>query len=309
MILTVTLNTAIDKAYKVESFQPGQVIRVKDAKYSAGGKGLNVTRVITTLGEPVLAIGFSGGYAGMFVESELNKAKIPHQFVRIQGETRSCINIIDSSTGVQTELLEPGPTVEEEDLSKLIDLYEREVDLCDVITLSGSVLNGVKENIYRVLVEIARSKGKKVILDTSERYLVEGTKSYPTLVKPNVNEAEYLLGTKIRNVTDAKSAAKHLVKLGVQLAAISLGRDGAVVATEKRTYYAKAPSVQALNTVGSGDAMVAGFAVALARGYGVEEMLKLGVAVSAANAVTIETGSCKLEDIQFFLRQVAVTGM
>jgi len=307
VILTVTLNTAIDKAYTIDSLKVGQVIRVKEAKYTAGGKGLNVTRVVNILGEPVLAMGFSGGYAGKFVESELDRANISHHFVRIEGETRSCVNIIDNSTGVQTELLEPGPTVNYEDVGKLIDTYKSFVDKSEVITLSGSALNGIRASIYQTLIEIAQIKGKIMILDTSGRFLVEGIKANPTLIKPNISEAQYLLGTQITNVEEAKTAAKRLAAMGTKMVAISLGINGAVVATKDEVYYAKAPDIKVLNTVGCGDAMVAGFAVALARGYRPEEMLRLGIAVSTANAMTIETGSCKLQDIEHLLGRISVT--
>ncbi|WP_422448956.1 1-phosphofructokinase [Thermoanaerobacterium sp. DL9XJH110] len=307
MILTVTLNTSIDKAYYVDDFKIGEVVRVKKAIYSAGGKGLNVSRVLSVLGEPVIATGFTGGCAGKFIENELDNSGISHRFVHIEGETRSCINIIDNYTGIQTELLEPGPAVNEKNIEDFISTYEELIESCDLITLSGSAPNGVEPKIYAKLIDMGKTHGKKVILDTSGEYLKGGIEASPTLVKPNKKEAELLLNMTIENVEDAKLAAKKLLEMGVEISVISLGSKGAVLANGEDVLYAPAPRIKAVNTVSCGDAMIAGFAVALLRKYSIAEMLRLGVAVSAANAMTAETGRCKREDVERLLKNVSVS--
>jgi tagatose 6-phosphate kinase len=299
MILTVTLNLAIDKAYTVDRFAAGEVTRVREARYTAGGKGLNVTRIISVLGAPVLATGFSAGYAGQFIQNELDKLNIAYDFVSIAGETRSCINVIDLSQGRQTELLEPGPAVTGNDVERFIDKYHQLMAKSDIVTISGSAPRGVGTDIYPGLVRMAKSQGKMVVLDSSGALLKEGIKAAPTLVKPNVQEAQDLLGVQIRTVADAKTAARELVSMGVEMAAISLGRDGAVLADRMgNTYYAKPEEIKAVNTVGCGDAMIGGFAVGLARGYGLDELLRIGVAASAASAMVMETGHCRLDDVK-----------
>lgn len=306
MILTVTLNTSIDKAYVVENFKIGDVARVKEAVYTAGGKGINVSRVISALGEEVMATGFIGGFAGSFIEHELSKMKIPHEFVRIEGETRSCVNIIDEVTRMHTELLEPGPLLTPKDVERFINLYEVLLQRADVITMSGSAPRGVDVNIYKTLIGMARNYGKKVILDTSGEYLKGGIEAGPTLIKPNRKEAEQLLDVNIENEKDAGIAVSKLLNLGIEMPVISLGSKGAVMASGSDVLYAPAPKVHAVNTVSCGDAMIAAFAVAMKRKYDAREMLRLGVAVSAAKSITAETGGCRRQDVEMMLNEVSI---
>lgn len=306
MILTVTLNTSIDKAYIVENFKIGDVARVKEAVYTAGGKGLNVTKVVAALGEEVMATGFVGGFAGGFIEHELSKMSIPHEFVRIEGETRSCVNIIDEATHVHTELLEPGPLLTSQDIGRFINLYKNLLQRADVITISGSVPRGVDVNIYEILIKMARNYGKKVILDTSGEYLRGGIKARPTLIKPNKKEAEQLLGMTIENAEEAGIAVRKMRNMDVEMPVVSLGSKGAVMASGSDILHAPAPRVHTVNTVSCGDAMIAAFAVAMIRRYDAREMLKLGVAVSAAKSMTAETGGCRREDVERLLDEVSI---
>lgn len=308
MILTVTLNTSIDKAYVVENFKTGDVARVKQAAYTAGGKGINVARVIAVLGEEVMATGFIGGFSGGFVEHELSKKKIPHEFVRIEGETRSCVNVIDEATRVHTELLEPGPFLTSQDVERFITLYEILLQRAGVITMSGSAPRGVDIDIYKTLIEMARNHGKEVILDTSGCYLKEGIKAFPTMIKPNMSEAESILGRKISGIEDAARAVRELADSGARYAAVSMGKNGAVLAEGKsgRVCWVKPPEITPVNIVGCGDAMVAGFAVALSKGYDIETMLRLAVATSAASALVPETGGCRKGDVEEIYKKILI---
>jgi tagatose 6-phosphate kinase len=308
MILTVTLNTSIDKVYVVENFSIGDVIRVKEATYTPGGKGLNVAKVLSALGEEVLAAGFAGGFAGGFIESELRKLGIPYKFIRVHEETRSCINIIDEKSRIQTELLEPGPWVSPDELSQFVELFETLLRNSDVVTLSGSLPRGLDDDTYRVLISIAKGKGKKVILDSSGIAFKEGLSVFPTMIKPNIREAEAVLGRRIESISEAAAAAKELTALGAGMAAISMGAEGVVVADSGTgsVYHAKPPLISPVNTVGCGDAMVAGFAVALRRGYDLETTIKIGTAVSAAAALTPETGGCRPDDVNRFINDIKI---
>jgi len=306
MILTVTLNTSIDKVYVVENFRIGDIIRVKEATYTPGGKGLNVAKVLSTLGKEVLATGLAGGFSGRFIESELGKLGIPHKFIKVNGETRSCINIIDENSCIQTELLEPGPWISLDELSQFIELFETLVQNSDVVTLSGSLPRGLHDDTYKVLISIAKEKGKKVILDTSGMALKEGLSVFPTVIKPNIKEAEGVLGKRVESISEAAAAAKELTALGAGMAAVSMGAEGVVVADSStgRIYHAKPPRIFPVNTVGCGDAMVAGFAAALQRGYDLEATIRMGIAVSAAAALTTETGGCRPDDVNRFINDI-----
>jgi len=309
VILTVTLNTSLDKLYTVEGFRAGEVIRVKEAHYTAGGKGLNVARVVFALGEQVLATGLAGGFAGGFIESELERAGIPFEFTRISGESRSCINMIDESTHTQTELLEPGPLVSREEADEFLKTYETLLGKADVITMSGSAPRGMHRGIYRTMIEMARRNERPVILDSSGDLLREGIGAGPAMVKPNASEAGAILGKTISSVDEAVSSARELTRLGAKTAVISMGERGLVAffSSTGEAYSAVPPVITAVNTVGCGDALVAGFAVGLIRGYAFEETVRLAAAASSASALTQGTGECREEDVERVLREVVVS--
>ena len=229
MILTVTLNAAIDKRYVVEGYQVGEVNRVKECAYTPGGKGLNVSRIIDFCGEEVLATGFAGGFNGAYVEDMLKKDGIQSRFTKTQAETRSCINILAEDES-STEYLEPGAPVSEKEVEQFLKDFDQIIDESDVITMSGSVPAGVPKDIYATLVKMIKNKGKKVILDTSGDYLKEGIKAGPTMVKPNDEELEALLGIKIENRYQTIDAAKEMrEKYGIEYVVVSLGRKSGIL--------------------------------------------------------------------------------
>lgn len=291
MILTVTLNVAIDKRYVVENFTIGKVMRVKECNYTAGGKGLNVSKVATIAGEEVLATGFIGGYAGGYVKQQLDNLNIKNEFISVEGETRSCINIYDSNSHSQTEFLEPGISVTKEDTQKFIDTYKKLIKRCSVVTISGSVPRGVDKNIYSTLVALAKEQNKPVILDTSGELLSNGIASLPTMIKPNTDEIASLLKLdKINSIDEVKSAAIKMHNKGIPIVVVSLGKDGALVVCDEGIYRATTPDIKVVNTVGCGDSMVAAFAVCMSRKLPMQETIKLAMAISTANALQVETG-------------------
>ena len=188
MILTVTLNAAIDKRYVVESLQPGSVSRVKECTYSAGGKGLNVSRVAAITGEDVTATGFAGGHAGNYIIEALDGLNIKSDFVHISGESRSCINIYDETNHTQTELLEPGVFITDANEEDMLKKYLKLIDTCSVVAISGSVPKGMDSSLYQKMISIAKEHNKKVILDTSGTLLEETLKAKPKMIKPNMDE-------------------------------------------------------------------------------------------------------------------------
>lgn len=306
MITTVTLNVAVDKAYRVNDLNKGELNRVKTCINTPGGKGLNVAKVVKICGEEVLATGFTGGHVGAYVEEMLNEEKVSNHFIHIKGETRSCINII-SNDGISTEILEPGAPVGKEEIEKLLTEFPKLIEKSSVITISGSIPQGVETDIYGKLISIAKEKKKKVILDTSGELLKEGIKACPTMIKPNSDEIEALLGISIRNREEVIESAKKLQSTGIEIVVVSLGSEGALVVTEDSVYHGKPPKITPVNTIGCGDSMVAAFAVGFARGYKIEDTLKYAVAVSAANALTMKTGSFHTEEMEELKRKVEIT--
>ncbi|MCU6736509.1 1-phosphofructokinase [Diplocloster agilis] len=297
MITAVTLNTSIDKAYQVEDVEKGTVMRVKSCNNTAGGKGLNVARVIQICGEEILATGFCGGHAGALLEEMLSKAGIAYDFVHTAKETRNCLNIL-SRDGVSTEFLEPGEPVTEEEIEAFLKKYEALVDKSNVITLSGSIPQGAPPDIYATLIRIAKDRQKTVILDTSGPALTEGIKALPDMIKPNADEIETLLNISITNRNDIIQGAVKLHDMGIPYVVVSLGKEGAVCVSKEGILKAAPPAANAINTVGCGDSMVAAFAVSFERRYPLQQALKYAVAVSAANTLTPTTGHYRPEDMQ-----------
>lgn len=305
MITTITLNTAIDKAYVVKDFAKDSVTRVQTCTNTAGGKGLNVSKVIKLCGEDIIATGFVGGHAGAYVEDLLKEHAILTDFVHTQSETRSCINIL-ASDGTSTEFLEPGAPVTLDEVNQLIQKLNDLIDKSDVITISGSVPKGVENTFYADLVTTIKENGKQVILDTSGELLKNGIKACPTLIKPNSEELEALLGISIHNREEVIEAAKKLHETGIEYVVVSLGSDGALLICKEGVFHGKPPKITPVNTVGCGDSMVGAFAVSLARKLPIEEALRYSVAVSAANALTMATGSFELNDMRKLLPDVIV---
>lgn len=305
MITTITLNVAVDKAYKVDTFQTGEVNRVLQCTNTAGGKGLNVAKVAKICGEEVVASGFVGGHAGAYVEDMLRAEGVASDFVHTEKETRSCINIL-ASDGSSTEFLEPGAEVPEEKVQEFLDKFPQFVEKSDVITISGSVPKGVSTDIYGRLIAMVKEKGKKVILDTSGDLLKEGIKALPTMIKPNTDEIQALLGISVKNREEVIKGAKKLQETGIEVVVVSLGGDGALVVTKDQVYHGKPPAIKTVSTVGCGDSMVAAFAVGFTRGYSMEETLRYAVAVSAANALEMATGHYTPENREKLLSRVEV---
>lgn len=307
MILTVTLNAAIDKRYVVEGYQEGQVNRVKECSYVPGGKGLNVSKPASIYGAEVVATGFVGGHAGNYIEDSLKPFGIKSEFYHVEAESRSCINIWDEVNHVQTEFLEPGFTLTEREFEGFEQKFRTLVKGAKIVAMSGSVPKGLDGTAYQRLVKIVKEAGKPVILDTSGQLLEMGIQAAPTLIKPNIDEIRMLTGKICDNISDIIEAAKEIHRNGVEIVAVSLGADGSLVVGEEGTFRAEVPKIDAVNTVGCGDAMIAGFAIGMEEGLSIPEMLRKASAVSAAAAMREETGFFCMEDMENLLPEIKIT--
>lgn len=306
MITTVTLNTSIDKAYHMtQKIENGTVMRVAETHNSAGGKGLNVARVIRLCGSDTKAAGLAGGYNGQYLESLLDADGISYEFEHINGETRSCINILDPGYG-STEYLEGGCEVTEKEETAFLERFPEIIRDSDVVTISGSAPRGMGRDIYQKMIRIVKNLGKKVILDTSGEYLEKGLESLPTMVKPNKDEIEMLFDIKVRSQEDVIRYAQKIYEKGIPYVVISLGGDGALLVCEKGIYQGKPPKIEVVNTVGCGDSMVGAFAVAMERTMEPEDALKYAVAVASANALSPNTGTFDPEKRDEILQNVEI---
>ncbi|MFG6365415.1 1-phosphofructokinase [Schaedlerella sp.] len=306
MILTVTLNAAIDKRYVVEEVRTGEVNRVKECVYTPGGKGLNVSKPAAIYGAEVTATGFVGGHAGHYIEDALEPFGIKSAFYHMEAESRSCINIWDEENQLQTEFLEPGFTVTEADFERFLEHFQGLAADADVVTISGSVPKGLDGTAYQRMVKLVREAGKPVILDTSGKLLEQGIKAVPTMIKPNLDEIRMLTGKDCTDPEEIIEAAKVLHGRGIRIVTVSLGGDGAVVVSDEGAYRARVPRIHAVNTVGCGDSMTAGFALGLSEGLSIKETLRKASAVSAAAAMREETGFFVKEDMERLLPQIEI---
>lgn len=305
MITTITLNPAVDKTCFGERMCPGQVNRMNRVRNLPGGKGINVTRVLTGYGLPVRTMGFLGGHTGAFIENEVRQFPAECAFTQISESTRTNTNLV-TEDGYVTEILEPGPVITEAELSRFREDYERALENTELVVISGSVPLGTGDEIYRELIEKASALGKKVILDTSKESLREGIKGKPFLIKPNTKELEYLTGKSLKNREEIIEAALTLCREGVHSVVVSMGEKGLLYVSETERIAARPPKIKAVNTVGCGDTAVASLAMSVLAGEDARTALVKAAAISAASATTAENGVFSKELAEELMQKVTV---
>lgn len=303
MILTVTLNPAVDKTYQAEKLILGQVNRMRSSISLAGGKGINVAKILRQFNHPVMTTGFLGGYSGNMIEELMIKMGADCRFTRIAEETRTSTNII-SDSGQVTEILEPGPLVSKEEQECFLDEFTHCLTRCRLVALCGSVPSGIPIDFYRNLIEKCYAEGKKVILDTSGDLLKEAIKTapYPYIIKPNIQEMESLVGRKLESPEEVEEAAYELIGLGIEKVVVSLGAQGLCYIDRECSIYKPALKIKAVNTVGCGDSVVASLCMSELAGDTPAETVKKAVVLSAANATTMESAHISLNLYNEFLK-------
>lgn len=305
MILVLNLNASVDKKYKLRDIKKGQVIRADSVHNTAGGKGIHVANVSTILGENALVTGFLGGNTGEFIEEELSRMNINHDFVKIKNPTRECLAFITEDLE-QTEVLEPGPKLYNGELEKFLVKYRELLKKASVVVASGSTPKNVPKDIYKKLIDIAKKSNKKFLLDTSGELLVKGIEAKPFFIKPNKDEIEDIMGRKVETTEDVLNEIDEFHKKGIEFVVVSLGKDGSIAGYKGEKYKVMIPKVKAINPVGSGDAYVGGIAVGLERGYGVEELLAFASACGTSNALEEETGVVDEEMVKKLIQNIEV---
>ena len=307
-IFTVTLNPAIDEAISIAAVELGEINRCRFDSLDAGGKGLNASRVIHRLGRSTIALGFVGGVTGALLRTLLDAEGVSHAFDDVEEMTRLNVMLVERSAVRRTRLYLPGPHVAP---TRLADLRRRLEAMAPggIVVLAGSLPPGLPQSAYFELVDWLRGRGVRTIVDTSETALMRVLPARPALIKPNAEEAGRLLGRHIVTDADALDAAQQLRRLGAQQVVISQGKDGAVGAGPEGAWKALAPPIEVRSTVGSGDSMVAGLAIALNEDAGLAEGLRLGTAAGAGTAMTPATHLCRREDFERLLPAVTVRAL
>ena len=288
MILTVTLNPAVDKIIILDNLKLGKLNRVKETTILAGGKGINVSEVLTELEVDNLALGIVGGNNGRIITSMLENREVRADFNWSEFNTRQNLKIKEKNSNRETEINESGK-VSQDNIEDFINTFKKYIKKNKTLVLSGSLPEGVEKGIYADLIEEAKKEEVKVILDSSGEEFKQALKKSPYLVKPNLEEIESLLGRKMNSNDDLKKGAMYLLNQGVEVVMISLGAKGAFIASEQEGYRIYTPQVKIYQTtVGAGDTMVAGLAAEIDKKASLKDT---GIYAAALATAFVEGGS------------------
>jgi 1-phosphofructokinase/tagatose 6-phosphate kinase len=309
VILTVTLNAAIDRTVAVPSFRLGRRHRAVESQTVAGGKGINVARALSLLGRPVIATGFVGGPTGSRVLEQLHEESVLTDFSRIAAETRINLAVIDPTSGEQTEINERGPAVSAEEVKRLFDRIGYLAGGAQICVLAGSVPPGAGDDLYARLIDDLSRRGVQVVLDAEGEAMLAGVRAGASMVTPNEAEAEELVGQEFADRGDLAQGLLELVRLGAREAAITRP-DGCVAAVgennSRRLLEVHTESLESVSTVGSGDAFLAGYVAARYEGRSPEDCLAYGVACGAESTQHFGAGTVDRNQVERLLGEVSV---
>jgi 1-phosphofructokinase/tagatose 6-phosphate kinase len=311
MIITVTLNAAIDKTLAVPNFRLGRRHRAVEQTAMAGGKGVNVARALKTLGMPVIATGVAGGPTGTRIIEQLTEEAILNDFVRIREESRTSTAVVDPTNNEQTEINERGPAVSEAELDLFVDKLLYLAKGAGVCVFSGSLPRGVPDDLYARLIAEINRLGCVTVLDSEGEALRVGTRAEPTVVTPNEPEAEELVGHEFSDAEDRPAAVREIVELGAREAIMTLptGCIGLLGSGSERTLLSATIDpgvVESRSTVGSGDAFLAGY-VAARYGHGdAERCLRFAVGCGAESIQHFGAGVLDPREVERLLDEVRV---
>jgi 1-phosphofructokinase/tagatose 6-phosphate kinase len=291
MILTITLNAAVDRTLVVPSLAVGHRHRASQSVTLAGGKGINVARGLRTLGVPVLATGFAGGRNGDAIRDGLSEAAIPFDLVEIEQHSRTSTAIIDPMAGTQTEINEYGPEVSPAEAQEFSRRLEHLMEFATAVVFAGSLPPNLEEAFLVRLVQRSRERGLYTVVDSTPSVLRTALKAGPSLVSPNQHEAESVVGFDFIEGGDFPRGLSRLVELGAEGACITSREGHSYLNVEDSIVFARAPRVEALSTIGSGDAYLAGLLAGLLhRDLAPVDAVRLAAGCAAANAEALGAG-------------------
>ena len=305
-VLTVTMNPCFDRTIHVDKVEHGGTHRPESVQNDVGGKGINVSTVLTHFGEPTVCLGFCYSADGNIVEKALDDRGIPHDFVIVDGRTRTNIKIHEKESGVMTEFNEKGSHVGSEKQQQLIECIDSYLDQAGVIVLDGSVPEGVPTDSYEQMIRMANGRGVKTILDASGELLAKGVRAVPYLIKPNISEFCETFGIKTDDESKILEKAREIAESGITYICISMGNAGAYLVSRETILYAEPMQVEVRGIQGAGDSMVAGFCLALNRELSMREMFACGVAAASGSLRHPGTKLCTKEELEELLPQVVI---
>jgi 1-phosphofructokinase family hexose kinase len=293
MIVTVTLNAALDRILTVPNFQLGHRHRASEGVVLAGGKGINIARALKRLDVPVVATGLAGGRTGTRILQELRGEGVLHDFVLIRDESQTSTAVVDPAGSSYTEIYERGPEVDAEELDLLREKLHYLAGAADWAVLAGSLPRGVDEAFYAEVIRDLNRRGVRTALDAEGEPLRLGVEAEPFLVSPNEREAEALVGQEFHEEADFAQALDDIAELGARNVLIAEGSGCFALfreERERRRFRVVAPELEAVSPVGAADVLLAGFIAAQAAGRPVEESLRNAVAAGAASTLAVGAG-------------------
>jgi 1-phosphofructokinase family hexose kinase len=309
MILTVTLNAAIDRTVAVPNFRLGHRHRAVESRTVAGGKGINVARALKRLGRPVIATGFAGGPTGTRVLEQLREEDVLTDFTRIAAETRINMAVVDPTSGEQTEINERGPAVSAEEVEIFVSRLRYLAEGADLCVIAGTLPPGAGPDLYARLVKDMSECKVPVVLDAEGEAMLAGLRAGAAVVTPNEREAEELVGQEFADRDDLVQGLSELTRLGALEAAITRA-DGCLAAvgegSERRFLEVRTEPLDAVSTVGSGDAFLAGYVAARYEGRPADECLAYGVACGAESTQHFGAGVVDHNQVERLLGEVHV---
>ncbi len=308
-VLTITLNPAIDKTIVIPHFKRGQIYRPENIALSAGGKGINVSRVLSQLGLNTFASGFLPRKGADFIEPELVQHNIRHHFIKIKGDVRINLTILNPNSQRATRIFEPGGIVRRVDIRKFKDTYKRLLKNASVVIISGSNALGLPHELNGQLISIAKKAGIMTVLDTSLEPLILGIKKKPFMIKPNRQEAEGILNVPLNNKNQIIQALRALHAKGVSIVALTDGEKGSYVYDGNQMVHAIPPKLEQKNPVGCGDAYVAGFIAMRLRARPFSECVRFASACGFANALSINPGQISVNRVYQAFRRVRMVDL
>jgi 1-phosphofructokinase family hexose kinase len=312
LIITVTLNAAIDKTLEVPNFRLGRRHRSVAQTTMPGGKGVNVARAVKRLGRPVVATGFAGGATGTRIVELLTEESILSDFVRIKDESRTNTAVLDPTSGEQTEINERGPAISERELELFSDKLLYLAQGAQVCVFAGSLPRGVEPDVYARLIRDLHRLGVTTLVDTDGDPLRQAVRAEPDVVLPNVLEAEELVGHEFNDDEDRTIAVREMVQLGANEAIMTTG-DGCFAQVQDeggpRLYRIRIEPLETRAAVGSGDAFLAGYVAARYSGSPPADCLRFAVACGAESTQHLGAGVLDPQRVERLLDEIGVEGL
>lgn len=309
MIVTVTLNPALDQTIEIKGLIEGGLNVVCKTEKDPGGKGINVSKVLKSMGVESIALGFLGGDTGKNLEKMLSIYDLNHRFTGISGETRTNLKVIDTISGITTEFNQKGPMVFSDELHQLEQTLDDTLSVGDWVVISGSVPEGIGNDIYPRLIQAVKSKGAKVFFDADGIHFKNGVKMKPNAIKPNIKELEDYFEKSLETTSLRIAAANALLAEGIEHVFVTLGEDGALYKSKAHAFLLKPLKVNAHSAVGAGDAFVAAAVYGLSQEMPIETVLKSCVATSAGAVMTEGTKPMDQDWVENQMRFVTIESL